>query len=87
MQGLAGRGTFGTVLDVLDTKHNERIALKVVRSVKVRRAAPDQFRCSSLSADFFCHFFFHHDQRYLDAAKVEIDILDKIREADKDRNS
>lgn len=33
--GLAGQGTFGTVLDVLDTKHNDRVALKVVRSVKV----------------------------------------------------
>jgi hypothetical protein len=27
--GLAGKGTFGTVLDVVDTKYNDRIALKV----------------------------------------------------------
>lgn len=31
--GLAGQGTFGTVLDVLDRKYNDRIALKVVRAV------------------------------------------------------
>lgn len=33
--GMAGRGTFGTVLDVMDKKYDERIALKVVRSVEV----------------------------------------------------
>lgn len=48
---LAGQGTFGTVLEVYDTKHKEYIGLKVVRSVK----------------------------RYLDAAYIEIDILDKLR--------
>ena len=32
--GLAGKGTFGTVLDVIDTKYNDRLALKVVRSVE-----------------------------------------------------
>lgn len=57
--GLAGQGTFGTVLDVMDTKYNERVALKVVRSVK----------------------------RYLEAANVEIEILDKLRAADVDKNS
>jgi len=57
--GLAGQGTFGTVLDVYDEKHSERIALKVVRSVK----------------------------RYLKAAYVEVDILEKIRKADVNRDS
>lgn len=51
---IAGQGTFGTVLDVYDTKHRERIALKVIRSVK----------------------------RYLDAAYIEIEILEKLRKAD-----
>lgn len=31
--GVAGQGTFGKVLDVLDTKYNDRVALKVIRSV------------------------------------------------------
>jgi len=57
--GIAGQGTFGTVLDVFDTKHRERVVLKVVRSVK----------------------------RYLDAAYVEIDILEKLRRADPDKGS
>jgi len=57
--GLAGQGTFGTVLDVLDTKYNSRVALKVVRSVK----------------------------RYLEAAQVEVDILEKLRNADPHRDS
>ena len=49
--GLAGQGTFGTVLDVHDTCTNERLAIKVVRSVP----------------------------RYLDAAQLEIEILEKIK--------
>lgn len=57
--GLAGQGTFGTVLEVLDKRRNERVAMKVVRSVR----------------------------RYLEAAQVEIEILDKIRQADVNRNS
>ena len=57
--GIAGQGTFGTVLDVFDTKHHQRLALKVVRSVS----------------------------RYLDAAAIEIDILDKIRRADTHKQS
>lgn len=57
--GIAGQGTFGTVLDVYDTKHRERIVLKVVRSVK----------------------------RYLDAAYVEIDILEQLRSADPTKGS
>jgi hypothetical protein len=32
--GLAGQGTFGTVLDVYDQKHQCTVALKVVRSVR-----------------------------------------------------
>jgi len=55
----AGQGTFGTVLDVYDTKHRERIALKVVRSVK----------------------------RYLDAAHIETEILEKLRRLDPNRGS
>lgn len=55
----AGQGTFGTVLDVYDTKHRERIALKVIRSVK----------------------------RYLDAAYIEIEILEKLRKLDPQRGS
>jgi len=55
----AGQGTFGTVLDVYDTKHRERIALKVIRSVK----------------------------RYLDAAYIEIEILEKLRKLDPHRGS
>lgn len=31
--GVAGKGTFGTVLEVFDYKYKEKIALKVVRSV------------------------------------------------------
>jgi len=57
--GTLGQGTFGTVLDCLDLKYNERIAVKVVRSVK----------------------------RYLQAAETEVDILEKIKRADPDRNS
>ena len=57
--GFAGQGTFGTVLDVYDTKHHQRLALKVVRSVS----------------------------RYLEAAAIEIDILDKIRKADTHKQS
>jgi len=34
VMGIAGQGTFGTVLDVYDSKHRERVALKVVRSVE-----------------------------------------------------
>lgn len=34
MLGIAGQGTFGTVLDVIDTKYNDELAVKVVRSVK-----------------------------------------------------
>jgi len=56
---VAGKGTFGTVLEVYDYKHGEKIALKVVRSVK----------------------------RYLEAAYVEVDILDKIRKADRGQSS
>jgi len=56
---VAGKGTFGTVLEVFDYKHEEKIALKVVRSVK----------------------------RYLEAAYVEVDILDKIRKADRRQSS
>jgi len=55
----AGQGTFGTVLDVYDTKHRERIALKVIRSVK----------------------------RYLDAAHIETEILEKLRRLDPNRGS
>ena len=57
--GVAGQGTFGTVLDVYDLKHHQRLALKVVRSVS----------------------------RYLEAAAIEIDILDKIRTADVHKRS
>lgn len=57
--GLAGQGTFGTVLECWDRKYSERVAMKVVRSVK----------------------------RYLDAAYVEIDILDKIRQSDREKQS
>lgn len=32
--GLAGKGTFGTVVDVYDHKYNRRMALKVVRAVE-----------------------------------------------------
>jgi len=32
--GVAGQGTFGTVLNVIDTKYNDELAVKVVRSVK-----------------------------------------------------
>lgn len=56
---IAGKGTFGTVLDVYDLRDRTRLALKVVRSVP----------------------------RYLDAAQVEVDILDKIRRADVDGKS
>jgi len=31
---VAGQGTFGTVLNVIDTKYNDELAVKVVRSVK-----------------------------------------------------
>jgi len=57
--GIAGQGTFGTVLDVYDTKHREKVVLKVVRSVK----------------------------RYLHAAYEEIDILEKLRNADPKKGS
>jgi len=57
--GYSGKGTFGTVLSVHDSKHNEDIALKVVRSVK----------------------------RYLEAAYVEVDILEKIRRFDREQIS
>jgi len=57
--GVAGQGTFGTVLDVYDTKHRQRLALKVVRSV----------------------------QRYLEAAAIEIDILEKLRKEDPRKES
>lgn len=57
--GIAGQGTFGTVLDVYDTKHRQRLALKVVRSVK----------------------------RYLEAAAIEIEILEKLRQADPRKES
>mmetsp|Transcript_6918 Transcript_6918/g.9591 ORF Transcript_6918/g.9591 Transcript_6918/m.9591 type:complete len:165 (-) Transcript_6918:958-1452(-) len=32
--GIAGQGTFGTVLDVIDTKYDEDLAVKIVRSVR-----------------------------------------------------
>merc|ERR1712136_463977 len=51
IKDVAGKGTFGTVLECHDKKHDEDVALKVVRSVK----------------------------RYIEAAYVEVDILDKIR--------
>ena len=57
--GIAGQGTFGTVLDVYDSKHHQRLALKVVRSV----------------------------QRYLEAAAIEIEILEKLRHADPRKES
>lgn len=57
--GVAGKGTFGTVLAVYDTKHKDTLALKVIRSVK----------------------------RYLEAAEVEIKILEKIRKADVNKES
>lgn len=57
--GVAGKGTFGTVLEVFDYKYKEKIALKVVRSVP----------------------------RYLDAAHVEVDILEKIRKKSKNVTS
>ena len=57
--GVAGQGTFGTVLDVYDIKHQQRLALKVVRSV----------------------------QRYLEAAAIEIEILEKLRAADPRKES
>jgi len=57
--GHSGKGTFGTVLEVFDYKHSEKIALKVVRSVK----------------------------RYLEAAYVEVDILEKIRKSDREQVS
>ena len=59
MLGIAGQGTFGTVLDVYDVKHQQRLALKVVRSV----------------------------QRYLEAAAIEIEILEKLRQADPRKES
>lgn len=59
MLGVAGQGTFGTVLRVIDTKYNDELAVKVVRSVK----------------------------RYLEAAKVEEDILRKLRGNDPERTS
>jgi len=31
---VAGQGTFGTVLNVVDRKYNDELAVKVVRSVK-----------------------------------------------------
>eukprot|EP01083_Nonionella_stella_P098811 277941_1 len=57
--GVAGQGTFGTVLSVFDTRREENLAMKVVRSVR----------------------------RYLDAAEIEVKILDKLRLADADGNS
>lgn len=57
--GVAGKGTFGTVLAVYDNKHKDTLALKVVRSVK----------------------------RYLEAAEVEIKILEKIRKKDVEKKS
>jgi len=57
--GVAGEGTFGTVLNVVDTKYDEPLAVKVVRSVT----------------------------RYLEAAKVEEDILRRIRREDPDKES
>jgi dual-specificity kinase len=75
--GLAGKGTFGTVLDVVDTKHNDRIALKVVRSVKrYLEAAEDEVEIlrkikkadvhkESLCVRLISHFEVkHRDQRH-----------------------
>ncbi len=59
MLGIAGQGTFGTVLECLDTKRNERVAIKAVRSV----------------------------DRYLEAAKIEIEMLERLDRKDYDRNS
>jgi dual-specificity kinase len=57
--GIAGQGTFGTVLECFDNKHKEKVAIKAVRSV----------------------------DRYLDAAKIEIEMLERLDRKDYDRNS
>lgn len=54
-----GQGTFGTVLDCVDMKYGDRVAVKCVRSVP----------------------------RYLDAADVEVDILERILRKDPNHRS
>ncbi len=56
---MAGEGTFGTVLRVVDTKYGDELAVKVVRSVP----------------------------RYLEAARVEEEVLMKLREKDPTKTS
>ncbi len=57
--GIAGQGTFGTVLECFDRKYEEKVAIKAVRSV----------------------------DRYLDAAKIEIEMLERLDRKDRNRNS
>eukprot|EP00455_Lapot_gusevi_P004436 TRINITY_DN1183_c0_g1_i5.p1 TRINITY_DN1183_c0_g1~~TRINITY_DN1183_c0_g1_i5.p1 ORF type:complete len:466 (-),score=71.08 TRINITY_DN1183_c0_g1_i5:100-1335(-) len=75
---MAGQGTFGTVIDCLDKKYNERVAVKVVRSVpryieagyveadileKIRKAdAHRQSLCVRMYGSFE---FRHRDRRHL----------------------
>lgn len=51
---LLGQGTFGKVVEAIDTHENKRVAIKIIRAI----------------------------QKYRDASKIEVRVLQKLRERD-----
>lgn len=53
---LLGQGTFGKVVEAIDTETNTRVAIKIIRAIP----------------------------KYRDASKIEVRVLQKLRERDPD---
>lgn len=51
---LLGQGTFGKVVEAIDTENNTRVAIKIIRAIP----------------------------KYRDASKIEVRVLQKLRERD-----
>lgn len=51
---LLGQGTFGKVVEALDTTNNKRVAIKIIRAIP----------------------------KYRDASKIEVRVLQKLKEKD-----
>ena len=70
-----GEGTFGKVAKCFDKKRSQPVALKIIKNIercsisKLQHFYPSQFK----SLNSLC--FFH---RYRDAAKLEINVLEKL---------